>query len=697
MMRHFCIAFAILALGAAVGRAEGIGELAGSADVSHVDARVDGQHQDSLRQLYTANFMRGLTNELNFRLGFRYYDFDLESADALGSYQEELQPTAELLWSHPWFRFTANGSRRISRSNVISGDLITDSLLLNWVSDWRDTPTFNLRYELQDIEETGPGSSRNIEDRRFTAGVDYQRERESFNYEFAVLRTENVIGDLSARETSQRFAYRGLHELGSGRNTVLSTSYRYSRRDRVADVDTGDQFLELVDPARGIGGIDLSPEVGALPDVPALIDGNTIAPVAPPLRIGAGQTERNIGVDLGVQRDRIGAIYVYTDRLSAATVRWSLWVSDDNQNWSEPAALVVNSRFVPSLLRYEIEFDGVSARYVKVVNSGVNTIPDVEVTEIQVFEALPVTGEIEQDASSHLADTRLVWDASRRWRFSVDAIGQIQPPTGTVSRRANYDYSLQARYAARLGLAHVLRWSQSWQDLEGKDRDLRDDSASYSLLYDPLPTLGASLSGNLRQTTEGGEASLRSANVLLGGNAMPWTTLRATAEVGLNRIDDLFADYITDSWQTRVGLDADITRHLGANVTWFHQESYSGPEDEHRVLRRVSAGAELQVTSAIFVRARMGLLDDGPTSRSDEYLVSWRLFTRILVSGQANLDEDGSGATVRRYSVTGNLDLFDRALFLRNVTAYVRFSDVDQSEVDGSRILSWQQGLRATF
>jgi hypothetical protein len=57
---------------------QGIGELSGSLDVSRVDAEVDGDPQDTIRQLYIASFSRNLTSAMNFRIGLRYFSFDLE-------------------------------------------------------------------------------------------------------------------------------------------------------------------------------------------------------------------------------------------------------------------------------------------------------------------------------------------------------------------------------------------------------------------------------------------------------------------------------------------------------------------------------------------------------------------------------------------------------------------------------------------
>lgn len=694
-------ALLLLVLGfglAGPARGQDLGDLSGSVDVSHVQAEVDGRDDETWRQIYTLNWTKQATDYIDMRAALRYYDFDLDSADqAFGTFQEEIQPSAELAWNHPWFRFTANGSRRVSRSPAIADKLINNSLLLNWQSAWMDTPILGVRYEHTDVRETGTGATRDVRDRRLIASVDYEREHESFDYRFTRSWTDNVIRGLKSTENQQRFRYLGSYRFGTSRQYQLATQYRYNRSDRNSEVGTGQRFLEKVEPTAGLAEIDPTPEQGPLAVVPGLIDGNTLAPVAPPVSIGAGDLDRNVGVDLGVRRDRIAAVYVYTDRLSAATVQWRVWVSDDNLNWDTSPVLFLDVRFNPTLSRYEIEFNELRARYVKVVNGGVNSVVDVQVTEVEVFESLPVTEEVERDASSHLADARLVWNLNPRWQATVDGLVRLDPPSGTLGQQLDYSYGLRARYQPHVGLAHIWRWSQAWREFEDETRNIRDDTAGYTFQYDPLPTVGTTVSASFRQSFEDQQLSLRSASGLFGVSALPLRTIRTSAEFGVSRVDQPSVGYLTDTWNTRWSLDTEITRQLRALVTWLHQESRDDGSDGIRVQRRVSFTGELQVTSAIFGRASVSLSDDRNFYRTQDYLLSWRLFDRLLLTGQARLDEGSAGYDTRRYSVNGYLDLFDRFLLFRNVTVYLQFSDLDQSEGGGSHIVSWQQGLRAAF
>ncbi|RKZ14121.1 hypothetical protein DRQ53_12305 [bacterium] len=681
----------------ALAAAQDFGDLAGTLDVSHVESDLSGIAEESWRQLYTLNWYKRLTDYIDVRAGVRYFEFDLDSsAEFLGTFQEELQPSGELSWNHPWFSFTATASRRISRSPAIADKLVNDSVLLNWESAWMDTPVFGLRYELQNLEETGAGAFRNVNDERLTASVDYDRKHESFKYRLTRSWNENVVRGLSTIQNEQRLQYIGSHAMGSRRQFQLGSQYRYSRVDRVSQVASGERFLERVEASRGLGTIDATPDIGPLSNVPGLIDGNTLVPVVPPLAIGTGDLDRNVGVDLGARRDRVAAVYIYTDRLSSVTVQWSVWISEDNLNWDDSAILAVNSSFNAAVSRYEIDFNEVSARYVKVVNGGLNSVAGVQVTEIEVFESLPVSQDVEQDASSHQADARLVWNIDPDWQASVDGVARLEPQSGTLEQRLDYSYSMRVRYQPRMQVAHVIRLSQFWQEFEEAGRDLRDDTAGYSFLYDPLPTLGSNISASFRQSYVDDELSLRLGNALLGANATPWRAIRVAAEFGVSRVDQPVQGFLNDAWNTRLSIDSEITRQFKALVTWLHQESRR--DNEIRVLRRVTMRGELQVTSAVFARASYTVADDHNFSRMQDYLLSWRLFVRLLLTGQARIDDSNAkAADSSRYSLNASLDLLESFLGFRNVTLYARFSDVDQRDAGGLRIISWQQGIRAAF
>ena len=231
MNRSWLFVLLALALSPSPGFGQDLGDLGGSLDVSHVDAKIDEIPQESWRQLYTLDYTKRLTDYIGIRAGFRYYKFDLDAASLFGSFQEEIQPSGELRWAHPWFRFTGNAVRRISRSPAISGDLLTDTILLNWESRWVETPVFGIRYERQDTKETGADATRGVEDERLTGSIDYTRPQETFSYRLTRQWATNVIRGLDSTEYRQRLSYVGGYRFG--RTPNISWTPSIATRDRI--------------------------------------------------------------------------------------------------------------------------------------------------------------------------------------------------------------------------------------------------------------------------------------------------------------------------------------------------------------------------------------------------------------------------------------------------------------------------------
>ncbi|HKK72428.1 MAG TPA: discoidin domain-containing protein, partial [Candidatus Krumholzibacteria bacterium] len=438
-------------------------EVNGSIDVSAVQAEVDGEERNTLQQRYSINLARDLTSTLRARASFRYFDFDIDGAEQFGAFREEIQPSAELAWRTEWFRSSVTALRRSIRSSATSGRLVTENVVADWRSAIDGWPMLTLRYDWQKIsEEDGGDDARDTRDRRFLARLNVDRENEIIEYGFTRRWTENLIRGLESRENSHQFRFLGSHSLAGERRLRLDTQYLFTYRDRVDEVRTGTVLLEQVTTGQSLFAIDPSPELGTLQPVPGLADGNTGTATVPGIEIGTGSIDRNIGTDLGFEREAVSAMYVYVDRFSSATVDWSVYVSDDGIEWNEVTDTPIET-FNTALLRYEIEFMPVSTRYLKVVNGGTNDAPVVFVTEIEVYEALQETGEVSREATTHLANTTLSWRATESLDVTLDASARLEPAQGTVGDREGYDYAARARWQMVDDLQWSGRWEQAWQ------------------------------------------------------------------------------------------------------------------------------------------------------------------------------------------------------------------------------------------
>jgi hypothetical protein len=682
---------ALLALTLVTGpaRADFGSAIDGVIDVSAVQAEVDDEQRNTVRQRYTVNFAKVFTDYIDARTTFRYFRFDIDEAAAFGSNREELQPSASLAWRHPWFTLSSTGSRRIARLSTIDGDLTTDNLLVDWRTVDPDLPMFNVRYDWRALEDTSDSTARDARDQQLLASVHWNRIRETYYYGFTRRWNENLIRNLDGRENSHVFRYLGTHYLDDLENVLLSSRYLYSRSDRTDEVRTGGAILEALPAGQGLFTVSSAPLAVTLDPVPGLVDGNTGTPTDPPVQIGAGSVDRNVGLDLGFSR-RIDGLFVFTDRSSSGSLSWAVYTSEDNVNWRLHEAMP-QVRFDTILQRYEIAFPNVETRYVKAVNGGVNQFADVLVTEVQAFEAIQATGDVDRTASSHLVDLNLRWEATRRLDLQFGASARRQPAQGTLSSRNNYDLSAIVRHRTHEDVIQQLRWEETWQDFERSRGDLRNDVLSYTFLYDPLPTLSASTSASARLSSERGRREQENFNWLIEGNASPWRSLTVSTEGGLSRINQLESGLQTDSWTLRSVVDASITKSLNVLFNWSHQQIDSQPDDRLTVRRGYGSAVDLRLTSALFARASLSWVDDTAFSRVQDYLVSWTLGPRLILTGQANINDAAGDFRTMRWSANASVDLGSSA------TAYLTYLDSDLSESGGQRTVSWQQGIRVGF
>jgi hypothetical protein len=227
-----------------------------------------------------------------------------------------------------------------------------------------------------------------------------------------IARTE--VEDLAS---NARVTYSDL--LADGRLS-LYTDYNYNyRRTTITASGTGEVDLPLF-PFAGLSAIDDTPEDGALPANPALIDDDLSASAGIDIGLeppGGDDRPRNMGLDFGSVME-VNTLSVWVDQdlppQIAASFLWSIYTSSDNQTWFLRAtvpALPIEP-FVP---RFEIRFANVSDRYVKAVVAPLgptvpdaSSFPDILVTELQAsIRVAAADAEREQSGNNNLFDLNL--------------------------------------------------------------------------------------------------------------------------------------------------------------------------------------------------------------------------------------------------------------------------------------------------
>ncbi len=641
--------------------------------------------QNSLRQNYNLYTELSLARYTKLRLAYRFFKFDLAQEQALNVFNEERQPSIDLSWNHPLFRFAATGRRRISRGGAIVSNLTNDNITFSLNTRDQRYPLLRARYDWQHIHDDVDLDFRDIKDRRLLLGGDWDLEKNDFHYTYSHRETENVITDLNSVADDHLFRWLSFLELEDGR-TQLASNYNFTYSTIHNEVRTGGRVLQAVPLQAGLYAEDPNPAQGVLSENPSLIDGDRQTPTNPEIDIGGAALAQNVGVDLGTPRSVVAA-YVYVDRASALGPIWTVYVSDDNFNWSQVSTNVV-TRFNLGLQRYELEFGEAHARFVKVVKDGLAPVVPLLVTEIEVLEELQDIGELRRIHRTHLFDLRIDRTMNTRIALGGDMSFRREIGDGNLGDRGLFNYTLRGNYKNSDRLRHSLRWSQSFQDFSAGREDLRDDFLGYALIYQPLPKLRSSLSANGRWTYEAGVRTQRFHGFLADANGSPFPSLDLGIEGGFNSTYNDLSHLQSDIWRMGASFNGTVTEFFRLNFTWMWQDILEKPAHWRRYRIVYTVGFDLRPTATIFARGNISSIRDINESLRQDYLLGWNLLPKLSAIVQAYLNRGSAAYRSERYSANLSYKLGRRG------SLYVRYSRLNFLQAGGRNSWALEEGIR---
>ena len=680
------VAICLTVLSAGRTQARFLPWLHGYADLTWVQNHSEllGQ-QNSLRQNYNLYTELPLARYMRFRLAYRFFKFDLAQEQSLNVFNEERQPSLGFTWSHPVFRLMTTARRRISRGGAIQSNLTNDDFSVSLNSRDQRYPLFRARYDWQHVHDDIAADFRDVRDRRLLLGGDWNLEKNNFHYTYSHRETENVITDLSSTIDDHLLRWLVFLEPEEGRIQIASNySFTYSTvRD---EVRTGGRVLQTVPLKAGLYAEDPNPVQGVLNEVASLIDGDRQTPTSPQIDIGGASIARNVGADLGTPRPVV-AVHVYVDRASGIGPQWTAYISDDNFNWQQITTNVI-AEYNLALQRYELEFGEVSARFIKVVKSGLAPVVPLLVTELEVLEEIRDTGEVARITRTHLFDLRV--DRSMTEQFSIGGDTSLRKEVGegTLGDRDLFDYTLRGNYKNSDTVRQSLRWSQSFQKFAQDREDLRDDFVGYAFIYQPLPSLRSSLSGNARRTYEGGERTQRFYGVLADANGSLFPTLDVGAEAGFNSTNNYLNQRQSDIWRLGASFNGNVTGFFRLNAAWTWQDILEKPSGSRRYRIVYTLGFDLRPTDTIFARGNVNSIRDVNESLRQDYLLGWNLTPKISAIVQVYIDRGSSAQKSERYSANLSYKLGRRG------SLYFRYSRLDFHEVGGRKSWAFEEGIR---
>jgi hypothetical protein len=367
-----------------------------------------------------------------------------------------------------------------------------------------------------------------------------------------------------------------------------------------------------------------------------------------------------------------------------------VYSSDDNFNWQQTNA-IRSTRYNLALQRYELEFDVLTARYVKVVKDGLAPVVPLLVTEIEVLEELPDTGEDSRVRRVHTFDLRVDRDMNEKLLTGADLNLRRELGRDNLGNRDVLDYTLRGSYRSSESLTHSLRWYQSFQDFSGERQSLRDDFAGYALIYRPLPELRSSLSANARDSREGGELAQRYLGVFADANGSVLPALTVGGGLGFNSTDNKRTGQRSDAFKLTSSFNGAATSFLRLNASWTWQHIVEKPDQNRRNRTVYTLGFDLRPTRTIFARGHVNAIRDVNESLRQDYLLGWNLFPKLSAIAQAYLDRGRDSNHSERYSANLTYKLGRRG------SLYVRYSRLDFSQVNGSDSWALEQGFRLSL
>ncbi len=569
---------------------------------------------------------------------------------------EKLRPFISLVYSTPLY-FADIGFYRLDDrldAGALSQRDIQDTF--NITAAWRpeDFPIWTARF----LRTEAYDENRELRDTTQTL-IDLTGEYSPVDsvrlfYRGGIQDREDRLEDTTFRLESQtgRITY---GDTWWNRRLQLSMEYNvdYFKRE-IRELGEGEVSI----PVAAIGGLaaitEFPLEVELDPN-PALVDGNRVASAGinlglPPL--DGDDRPRNMGFDFGVSRT-LDSIDVWVDRelpeVIASSFQWQIYTSPDNRRW-ELQQTVPQAPFGPFETRFELRFQELTARYVKVVTSPLERgIPEAEefplilVTELEAFERTPadeVRDEPSQTTERFTGSLRTKLLANRSLYYDL-AYFELNPEEGSSTRNLSNALSFSQR------LSDVLNLSARAAREDGTEADRTFVSYPYSaaLRADWLPTLRQSLVfSGLRTEAEGETREFQS--IFLQNSAELYDGVTVDLGIGESRSTEPSGREI-DS--TQVTGSATLIPHPTVSVNLLYQLRESdtrreGDQPEPAVGRNLTA-SEISVgwrpvpALYAFWRYRLEEQPGEPDRTLENYNLSWSPFPDGSLQLSFNYDE----------------------------------------------------------
>lgn len=605
-------------------------EWGGSLNQAAVQTQTDTARALSLDQQYSAYFTDLLVPSVQYYAGLRYRHLQSHPEGLPVSWQTELNPDLNAVWTAPFFNLRAAYGYRDIRSRDGQANTIGRSASGDFQTNWRSLPRVELHYgydqNVNDLDLIGLDTRQTS----LSAALDYQWKTAHARYEYG----ENDARNRTTGVEQHARYHTGRMESSVGlfdRAVTLRSSYRLTaRRDREQRT-AGQEILVALNPLAGLFSVDPTPDYDALELFPGLVDGNLDSAASRQMNLSAS-TVQNFGLDFGAPTE-LDRVYLYTDTLANASLLWAVYTSDDNLTWT----LVQDNQTFPFQVffrRFEIQFPVQTTRYIKVVCQPIPAETEVLVTELRAIitrqEQVEAAWSTNHQASVNLGIQPLSWLSGS---FEGSLNRQEKTPTEQAREQDGLMGSLRIAPSRLLGISaqyHFGRTGYPGQSLNRTDNDMLGVSATSQWLPGLRTTFAVTRRREFVQDRQ--DRRLDGLNARLESRFLP--RLGGTTEAGWS-VDHRFV--ASDQFETRFAgqtLDAEPTAQsqISASYRFYDLDSRRALGPKFRESVGLSLG--YRVTTSLYTRASLtGSRETGRTYTNWDGVVSWSLTPRLDLSG----------------------------------------------------------------
>lgn len=401
-----------------------------------------------------------------------------------------------------------------------------------------DLPSFSLHYDRIHTYDD-PKTRDDVEnDYRFT--TDYIFRTLGLHYSYNRQDKESQLdGSTSLQQThSGRLSYS--HSLLQGRMNMFAD---YGIDYGTTENEGPQPQPVLLRPLSGLFAVDDTPEDGQLDPLGALNDSDTSVSAGINLGVkGNFQNVLNLGLDLGFESP-LDLLYIYVqkrvDSSAANALKWSVYVSDRNDETSTWTAVVMNvtASFDDLDNRFEISIPQVKTRYIKVVVQPLSPeaqTQDILVTEMQALTVLPPgknEGEnMNQDASfsvNHRFSDKTSGNYTLSYRDSRDLL--LGTKSYFLSNIFNINHTFNQVFSGSISANRADQWGTG-NDLTTSYSGSSSLRARYSEVFSQTLLFSAS--------TSSGEGASTRGVMLLRNQARPYRGWTVNLDGGYALSDD---------------------------------------------------------------------------------------------------------------------------------------------------------------